>query len=170
MFDTRRVSLAVAALLALLAAVPQQAAATSQVPFSAMMNETFAVIPCAPNSNPNVVCVSVAGSGQATQLGNTGESSEVFVNLSTPVCHAETRTVILTAANGDQVTLALTGQSCDTNSTPITGTASDSWVVSGGTGRFSGATGSGTNSALIYGLTGTAVTTFTGTLSTPGSL
>jgi hypothetical protein len=170
MFHARRIVLALAAMLMLLAAVTQGEAAKSPVPFQATMAETFAVIPCVPNSNPNVVCVSVAGSGQATQLGNTSESSEVFVNLSTPVCHAETRTVTLTAANGDQVTLALTGQSCDTNSTPITGTASDSWVVSGGTGRFSGATGSGTNSALIYGLTGSAVTTFTGTLSTPGSL
>jgi hypothetical protein len=47
------------------------------------------------------------------------------------------------------------------------------YVVTGGTGRFSGATGSGTetiHSDVTNPTAPTAVTDFDGTLSTPGSL
>ncbi len=49
-------------------------------------------------------------------------------------------------------------------------TASDAYVVTGGTGRYSGASGSGTDSASIDRASGNAVSTFSGTLSSPGSL
>jgi hypothetical protein len=163
----------VAAVATGMIAVPHHAAAASLVPFHATMNETFLFQ--APTCDPNMICSPITGSGQATHLGRTSEAAEVFVDLLNPPapnCLSETRTVTLTGANGDQITLALTGQSCVTAGQPGTltvGTAADSWVVTGGTGRFSGATGSGTNTALIDGATLTAVTTFTGTLSTPGS-
>jgi hypothetical protein len=136
------------------------------------MNETFMFQ--APTCDPNLICSPATGSGQATHLGTTSEASEVFVDLLNPPapnCLSETRTVTLTGANGDQITLALTGQTCFAGQpgTLTIGTAADSWVVTVGTGRFSGATGSGTDTALIDGTTLTAVTTFTGTLSTPGS-
>ena len=170
MFYGRRISLAVVALLALMVGIPQHAAAKGLVPFRATMTETFVVVPC----DRNVLCAPITGSGQASHLGKTSEASEVFVDLLSnpaPGCHNETRTVTLTGANGDQITLALTGQDCPTGATTgTTTTALDSWVVTGGTGRFSGATGSGTNMALIDGPDGTSVTTFRGTLSTPGSL
>jgi hypothetical protein len=168
----RRIAMAVGALSAALIAVPERAAAASLVPFHATMNETFGIVPC----DPTLICSPITGSGQATHLGQTSEASEVFVDLlhpPAPGCLSETRTVTLTGANGDQITLALTGQSCVTAGQPGTltkGTAADAWVVTGGTGRYSGATGSGTNTAFIDGATLTAVTTFTGTLSTPGSL
>jgi hypothetical protein len=179
MVRARRRFLAAFALLALMIALPQGALAQSLVPFQATMTETFTVVPC----DPNVICGPITGSGQATHLGKTSESSEVFVDLlsnpgPTSDCpigatnhFAETRTVTLSSANGDQITLALTGQSCDSSATPgFTGIASDTWVVTGGTGRFTGATGSGTNTALIDGPDLTSVTVFIGTLSAPGSL
>jgi hypothetical protein len=134
------------------------------------MTETYAIVPC----DPGEICAPVTGSGQATHLGQTSEAGEVFVDLLNPPapgCKSETRSVTLTGANGDQITLALTGQSCVTGGPPgaTTATAEDSWVVTGGTGRYSGATGSGANTAFIDGATFTAVTTFSGTLSTPGS-
>jgi hypothetical protein len=148
-------------------AVPHHAVAASLVPFHASMNETFISGFC----NPTLICTPGTGSGQATQLGRTSEASEVFVDLlnhPAPGCNSETRTVTLTGANGDQITLALTGQACGTS--PVTATATDAWVVTGGTGRYSGASGSGADTAFINGATSTAVTTYTGTLSTPGSL
>jgi len=76
--------------------------------------------------------------------------------------HAETRTPLV-AANGDQITLLTTAYNCTTG--PTTQTAMDSYVVTGGTGKFSGASGSGTITATIDLANGTAMTTFTGTLS-----
>ncbi|HEX6507678.1 MAG TPA: hypothetical protein VF221_08615, partial [Chloroflexota bacterium] len=60
------------------------------------------------------------------------------------------------------------GINCSTGPTSVT--AVDSYVVTGGTGRFSGASGSGTNTASINLASTTAVVTFEGTLSSPGSL
>jgi hypothetical protein len=155
------------AMLALLATIPQGAAATSQVPFRATLNETSSAVSC----NGTFLCVTVNGIGQATYLGRTSESSSPLVDTSTnpaPGCFSETRTTTLTAANGDQITLAGPGQVCFTSAT--TGSTFDSWTVTGGTGRFSGAQGSGTDSAAIDRTNGNAVTIFSGTLSTPGSL
>ena len=66
-----------------------------------------------------------------------------LLNPPAPNCLSETRTVTLTGANGDQITLALTGQTCFAGQpgTLTIGTAADSWVVTGGTGRFSGSDG-----------------------------
>jgi hypothetical protein len=157
----------VIAIVATMVSVPTRVSATSQVPFHATITETVTGI--APCPLP-VLCASVTGTGQATSLGATRESLLVRVDTSSnpaPGCHTEVRTSILTAANGDQITLQGPGQSCGVG-TPH-GTAFDSWAVIAGTGRFSGATGSGTNSVSINGLS-TAVTTFSGTISSPGSL
>jgi hypothetical protein len=180
MFHARRISLAVVALLALLGAVPQPAAAGSLVPFRATMVENVQSIVVS-GSN---VDISIVGAGQATHLGNTSEASNIVVDLSSSPgstsygsnCHNNTRTVTLTGANGDQITLALTGISCDTGATTgTTGISQDTYVVMGGTGRYSGATGGGTDTVYIHAPSASSppvssVTIFTGTLSTPGSL
>jgi hypothetical protein len=84
-----------------------------------------------------------------------------------PGCNTETRDTTLTAANGDEIRLYSTGVSCATG--PTTGTAADTYQVVGGTERFSGASGSGTMTAQFIIAT-SAVATFSGLLSTPGSL
>jgi hypothetical protein len=71
MFDVRRSAMTVGALLALLAAVPQGAAAKSLVPFHATTKEAVAVVPC----DPNFLCISITGSGHATHLGKISESA-----------------------------------------------------------------------------------------------
>ena len=159
----------VVAALALSALLPGLAQADQPpprlVPFHATIAETSVAVPCGPS-----LCATIKGSGQATHLGKTSEASTVVVELSSnpaPGCFVETRTTTLTAANGDQMTMHHTGQVCFSSTT---GTALDSYVVTGGTGRYSGASGSGTNTASIDRVTGNAVTTFTGTLSSPGSL
>jgi hypothetical protein len=110
------------------------------------------------------------GSGEATRLGHFQESALVVSNLASnpaPGCNTETRNTTLTAANGDEIMLYSTGVSCATG--PTTGTASDTYQVVGGTGRFSGASGSGTSTGQFI-IDTSAVSTFSGLLSTPGSL
>ena len=168
MVCARRIALAVAVLLAVLVTAPRQAAAASLVPFHATIAETFTAAPCAPVPS---LCVTIMGSGHATHLGHVHEFAAVYSDLAShagPGCFTETRTTILTAANGDQLTLVSTGHHCVTS--PTTETAVDAYVVAAGTGRFRGATGSGTNTAIIDLASGTAVVTFSGLLSSPGSL
>jgi hypothetical protein len=117
-------------------------------------------------------CINTTGTGQATHLGEVAESATVRVNVNpadaVSGCSPETRYTVLTAANGDEITMSATGWGC-----LATNSAQDSYVVIGGTGRFQGATGSGTDSN-VHRLTGpgvgVAVTTFSGDLSSPGSL
>jgi hypothetical protein len=76
--------------------------------------------------------------------------------------------MLLTAANGDQLALLMNGVSCDTGATSgITGISHDTWVVTGGTGRFSGATGSGTETVRINSPEATAWAVLSGSLSIP---
>ncbi len=170
MVGGRWVILAVAVLCAVMVALPQRAAAANLVPFRATVAETFTAGPCAPIPS---LCVTATGSGQATHLGNIRESATIVTNLASkpgPGCatdgHAETRTTTLFAANGDQVTLEATGYGCPTG--PTTQTAVDSYMVTGGTGRFSGASGSGTINVTIDLVSLTAVVTFSGVLSEAG--
>jgi hypothetical protein len=166
----RWIILAAAALCAVLVAVPQQAAAANLVPFRATVAETFTASPCPPIPS---LCVTNTGSGQATHLGNIRESTVTVLDLASkpgPGCatdgHAERRTTTLYAANGDQVTLTATGYSCPTG--PTTLSFVDSYVVTGGTGRFAGASGGGTITGTVDLANGTAVDTFSGALSEAG--
>jgi hypothetical protein len=171
-----RMALAVVALLALTVAVPKGASAASQVPFQATMAETSqGPFTCGPSGTH--ICFDVVGSGQATHLGEAGEASHVDVDLTSnpeprPGCiantvHDDTRTVTLTAANGDTISLLLNGVGCNTG--PTTAMSLDTYVVMGGTGRYSGATGGGTDTVYIN-TDGRSTTIFSGTLSTPGTL
>lgn len=170
MVPARWRTLTVAAMCVVIVLVPQQAGAASLVPFHARVAETFMAAPCAPTPS---LCVTNTGSGQATHLGNIRESTVTVLNLASkpgPGCttdgHAETRTTTFVAANGDQITLEASGYSCPTGETTLT--AVDAYVVTGGTGRFSGASGSGTINSMIDLANGTAVDTFNGVLSAVG--
>jgi hypothetical protein len=157
--------LILAALFGLAVLLPARASAAALVPFQATVDEQYTVTLC----GPSTICIQAVGSGEATQLGQMTEDSQVMADTnpadSHNGCGPETRTTVLTAANGDTLTMSATGYGCN-------GTAQDSYVVTGGTGRFAGATGSGTDS-VVFTLTGpgggTAVTTYSGDLSTVGS-
>ncbi|HEX8919038.1 MAG TPA: hypothetical protein VF898_11090 [Chloroflexota bacterium] len=171
---TRQVALMVGAALAATVAVPSHASAMSQVPFRATVAEIDRGEAFCPTTQTRYLCVTLTGTGQATQLGTLQESAVVVVDLSTagvagPGCASELRTSTLTAAHGDQVTLQGPGQACGDSHHA---TALDLWVVTARTGRFAGATGSGFNVASIdrNSTPVTSVTTFSGTISSPGSL
>jgi hypothetical protein len=124
-------------------------------------------VPC----GATTICLALHGSGYASHLGRVTEVGQVAIDLASqpgphPACHDNVRNVLLTAANGDQLTLLVTGVSCDTGATTgITGISHDTWVVVGGTGRFRGATGSGTDTVTVRLAESTAWTVFTGTIS-----
>jgi hypothetical protein len=161
-----RICVAVAVVVAVMGAAPLSTRATSQVPFHATTVESIAAAPCGTS-----LCVTVTGSGEATYLGTIQDSTSITVDLTSnpaPGCHTQTLDTTFTAANGDQLTLHGTGVSCATG--PTTVTVVDAFVVSGGTGRFSGASGSVTDTGTANLVTSTAVATFDGTISSPGSL
>jgi len=160
--------LVMAPLLGLLALTPTRTSAATLVPFQASVFEHFTESLCAPDT----VCITATGTGQATHLGKVTEYATVRVDINPADvvngCSPETRSAVLVAANGDEITMSATGCSYSVSSS-----ARDSYSVTGGTGRFQGAFGTGADSN-VYSITGpfmgVAVTTFSGNLSSPGSL
>lgn len=147
---------------------PSHAAAESLVPFHASVSETFTAAPCGVMS----LCITAVGHGQAEHLGEISESATVVVDINPADlhngCSPETRTTTLTAANGDVITLYGTGWTCS-----ATSDAHDSYTITGGTGRFQGASGSGAE-YNVHTFTGpgrgVATVTYDGTISSVGSL
>jgi hypothetical protein len=145
---------------------PSHASAESLVPFHATVSETFTAAPCGTLSR----CITAVGTGQAEHLGEITEHATVVVDTNPADirngCAPETRTTVLTAANGDLVTLYGTGWSC-----AATSDAHDNYTITGGTGRFQGASGSG-NEYNVHSFTGpgvgVATVTYDGTISSVG--
>lgn len=154
--------------LALLAAftlafAPQSARADDQVPFRAAFITTFES-----ELNLPIARISVTGHGDAVRMGaTTAVTTDQEVNL---ITGEATATYTLTAANGDTVVLVLEFQTTFVSQIEVT--FAGSYIVAGGTGRFAGATGSGslTGSAKFDGpSSGVGEFTVAGTVSSPGS-
>jgi hypothetical protein len=174
MVNALRISLTIGAVLAVMVGLPSHASAIGQVSFEATVAEIDQGEAFCPTTQTRYLCVTLTGAGHATQLGAVQESVVIVVDLSTagvagPGCASEQRTSTLTASNGDFITLQGPGQACGNSHH---GRARDMWVVTAGTGPFAGATGSGFNVVSIdrNSTPVTSVTTFSGTLSSPGTL
>ena len=106
----------------------------------------------------------VEATGNATQLGQFTLAIPHLVNRAT-------RTAIgsyqFTAANGDTLSADFTGQATPT-ATPGVIYIVETATITGGTGRFAGATGSFTSERLYDTIAGTTIGSFEGTISTPG--
>jgi hypothetical protein len=157
-----------ASCLTLLAAVtlvfaPQPATAKDQVPFRADFNTVFES-----TLNFPFISVHVTGDGEATHLGRTAiETTDQVGNVLTG---ATTATYHLTAANGDEVVVEFYFLALPTQ----TGfTFAGTWEITGGTGRFTNASGSGTiegRADFTSATGGVGQFTMIGTISSPGSL
>ena len=167
----RRCIMCLALSLMAMAALPlrsQAAQVDKQVPFRAAFTTEFEsdVI----SEMPPIALITVNGEGQGTHRGKaTAGTTNQLVNLDNG---ASTATYTFTAANGDTVVLEEAFQS---TVDPISGrvTFEGTYEVTGGTGRFAGATGSGMliGSAVFTSATGGVGSfTVTGTISSPGSL
>ena len=147
---------------------PSQASAESLVPFHATVSETFTAAPC----GTNLRCVTAIGVGHATYLGEIRENASVVIDTDPGKvqngCSPETRDTRFTAANGDTITMHGTGWTC-----AATSDAHDNYGITGGSGRFEGASGSGAE-YNVHTFTGpgvgVATVTYDGTISSVGSL
>ena len=153
-----RLSLALLALLALAgpAAAERQG---KQVPFRGRLEGLATATPLA----PPFVAVNLEGSGNATQLGRFDVSISLVANATDGTAVG---TYEFTAANGDTLTADFTERFTPTD---VPGVFSDviTATITGGTGRFAGATGSFVSDRVADHVTGIVSDFFEGTISSP---
>lgn len=161
-----RLVAAVAALLVVAAgslalAAPSEAAGQHAVPLEGRYAGTVVV------NGPLAVgtTADVNGTGNATHLGRLAHSGSAVITSLVPGGFVNVLTETLTAANGDTLTLVCTEVATEVSPGVFHGV--DSWVVTGGTGRFSGATGSGTAETEIDLNQGTYSKRISGSITTP---
>jgi hypothetical protein len=132
-------------------------AAEKEIPFRGTLQavETHVV------QFPTLV-VEGSGSGIATQLGKFTMTFDAGVNLSTRVGIGSSEFI---AANGDRVFADFVGESTLTG-TPNLISIVEIYTVTGGTGRFAGATGSFLLERLEDQVTGSSSGSFNGTIVT----
>ena len=151
---------ALAVVLVALTSLAAPVAAGSGVPFNGNLNG-------AETTTGSFPIVSVHGNvtGDATQLGKFTTEYFDTVNL---VNGSGTGTWAFTAASGDTVTAVGYGQA---NLPPTNGVLSieEHWTITGGTGRFAGATGSFIVERVLYVATSSTTGAFAGTISSPGA-
>ena len=157
-----RARLALAALAVTSIAGPLVAA--EQVPFKGTLDATVTVTPV-PGSPPTIVDVLVEGSGNATHLGKFTFDIPHRVNRATRTASGSYH---FTAANGDMLSADFSGQSMPTATLGVI-SITETATITGGTGRFDGATGSFTSERSYDTLLGTSTGSFKGTISSPGA-
>ena len=147
------------ALLALLALAGPAAAEgqEKQVPFRGRLEGVATVAPL----TPPFVSINVEGSGQATQLGHFEVSIPHVTNRSNGTAEG---TYEFTAANGDTLTADFTSQVTPTDVPGVVNVAVTA-TITGGTGRFAGATGSFVGDRIADMVHGTVTESFDGTIS-----
>ena len=132
------------------------------VPFSGSLEAHEAIV----SEDPGTSFVTDgSGGGIATHLGRFTLVWEFTVNVgdgtgSGPVSY--------TAANGDQIFMTAAGRS-EPTATPGVFHIVEIQIVTGGTGRFSGATGSFTVDRFVDLTTGLTSGSFQGAISSPGA-
>jgi hypothetical protein len=102
----------------------------------------------------------VDATGKASHLGKFTLDIEAILNFAT---HAAVGSYEFTAANGDTLTATFTGQSSPT-ATPGVIYIEEIATITGGTGRFAGATGSFVCERLLDAATLTSTGSFDGTI------
>ncbi len=133
------------------------ASSSSMLPFQASIAGTVAL------TGPTTAVLS--GSGIATYLGVIKYAGNVSDITATPTGMTNVVVETLTAPNGDTLTTLCTEVAVQTSPGVFNGT--DQWVVTGGTGQYAGATGSGTGNTLVNLNTGTWTKQLTGAISIP---
>ena len=140
------------------------AVAGHQVPFLGILKGVETTTSFNPGPPP-VVGIQGKGTGIATQLGRFTYDNPHTLN---PVAMHACGTWTFTAVNGT-VTAAGCGDATVISGTPPTAVLSivETWKITGGTGRFAGATGSFTVKRLLDQNTSVTIGFFTGTISSP---
>jgi hypothetical protein len=133
------------------------AAAGEQVPFKGSLEGVVTITPLA----PPFVSVLVEATGEATHLGKFTLEIPHVVNRANSTAIGSYQ---FTAANGDTVFADFTGQATPTT-TPGVLHIEETATITGGTGRFRGATGSFTVERWFDTVAGMTIGSFEGIIS-----
>src|SRR5262245_49934813 len=134
-------------------------AAGEQVPFKGSLDGDVTITP----QTPPYVSVLVECTGNATQLGRFTLDIPHVVNRAT---RTAVGTYEFTAANGDTLIAEFTGIATPT-AVPGVLYIEETAIITGGTGRFAGATGSFLSERWFDTIAGMTTGSFEGTISTP---
>ena len=152
-----------AILIALFVCAATAAAADDQVPFTA---EGTAVITGVTHLPGGLTQLDASVSGTATHLGNT---TGPLTRIQDHQGNFGSTAVIVGANGTDSVFLTINGHFESAHGDKCVVTSTGTYTVTGGTGAFANATGSGTITTEIDRCAGTASGTYTGTISRPNS-
>jgi hypothetical protein len=114
-------------------------------------------------TNPPIMTSTASGSGVANHLGRYTLSWEVEVNLETIT---GTGTAHFVAANGDSLYAVGTGQATPTHEPDVFNVV-ENYTITGGTGRFAGASGNITTDRIVDLATGITSGTISGNIVLP---
>ena len=146
---------------ALLVSLAGPVSAGDQVPFRGTLEGTATITPL----TPPMVSVRIEATGSATYLGRFTLEAPHVVNQATLTAVG---TYLITAANGDTITADLAGTATMVEP-PYVISITETATVTGGTGRFAGATGSIQVERIFNRATGVTTGTLSGWISTPGN-
>jgi hypothetical protein len=160
---SRRIGSSLLVVLLTLCGLAAPAAAANQVPFTATGTAVITGVTHLPGGMTQLDC---SVSGTATHLGNTtGPLTRIQDHQGNFVS-----TAVFVGANGtDSVFLTINGNFESPHGNKCVLTSTGTYTVTGGTGAFFNATGSGTITTVIDQCAGTATGTYTGTISQPNS-
>jgi hypothetical protein len=142
--------------------------------FEAELSAAYPATAC-PVGTPNTVeCFERKGSGIVRGLGNVEESHPYFVEDSPAGCDTNQVRVLpatahLSVAGRGDLEPRLDGTGCLNRVPPLPLHANETFTITGGSGRYAGASGGGTIAHVSYGPPGLrGKDTWTGTLVVPG--
>jgi hypothetical protein len=134
---------------------PTHARNGAQLPFHGSLQAVETIVPA-----PPVLRVNATANGTGTHLGRFAATYQVTVTIATG---SATGSFIFIAANGDRLFATFTGQATPTVEPGVV-TIRETAAITGGTGRFAGATGSFIIERVLNQPTGVSSGSFDGTI------
>ena len=160
---SRRIGSSLGVVVLTLCGLAAPAAAADQVPFT--LNGT-GVVTGVTHLPGGLTQMNATVSGTATHLGNT---TGPLTRIQDHQGNFSTTTVLVGANGTDSVFLTISGSFETPQGNQCVITSTGTYTVTGGTGAFANATGSGTITTEIDQRAGTATGTYEGTISRPSS-